>query len=402
MGFLNISAKFDGIQSDFLVDKLEEEENSGKVKLEVGQMFNTIHHFRQVLREAKNQVLNKTDKEHIQSYNKLYSYGYVVRQRNPGSMVLLRTVTPTLGGLKLFQRLFISFEAQKSGFLKGCRPFLGLDGCHIKGSYSGMLLSAIAIDANNGVYPVALCVCEGESKESWCWFLELLRKHIGTEDRRKITFMSDRQKGVKAALDTYWPDSSSRYCVRHIIANMHARFKGDLNGIYVWDAANCTNRADFQVEMNKLHDVCPAAYEYMMGIPLKHWCVHAFDLHVKSAHTTNNVTEAFNSWVDDYRSMPALLLVESIRRNVMKLIHERYQKALKWTSRVTPMVMNKLAERQEKARYVTVLCASEHEFEVKDGCKFCIVNLNTHSCDCGLWEVRLVKQMEVLRGKKIR
>ncbi|KAL5826182.1 hypothetical protein ACOSQ4_017979 [Xanthoceras sorbifolium] len=199
--------------------------------------------------------------------------------------------------------------------------------------------------------------------------------------------MSDRQKGVKAALDTYWPDSSSRYCVRHIIANMHARFKGDLNGIYVWDAANCTNRADFQVEMNKLRDVCPAAYEYMMGIPLKHWCVHAFDLHVKSAHTTNNVTEAFNSWVDDYRSMPALLLVESIRRNVMKLIHERYQKALKWTSRVTPMVMNKLAERQEKARYVTVLCASEHEFEVKDGCKFCIVNLNTHSCDCGLWEV---------------
>ncbi|KAL5772387.1 hypothetical protein ACOSQ2_012311 [Xanthoceras sorbifolium] len=168
---------------------------------------------------------------------------------------------------------------------------------------------------------------------------------------------------------------------------MHARFKGDLNGIYVWDAANCTNRADFQVEMNKLRDVCPAAYEYMMGIPLKHWCVHAFDLHVKSAHTTNNVTEAFNSWVDDYRSMPALLLVESIRRNVMKLIHERYQKALKWTSRVTPMVMNKLAERQEKARYVTVLCASEHEFEVKDGCKFCIVNLNTHSCDCGLWEV---------------
>ncbi|KAH7575524.1 hypothetical protein JRO89_XS02G0133500 [Xanthoceras sorbifolium] len=101
---------------------------------------------------------------------------------------------------------------------------------------------------------------------------------------------------------------------------MHARFKGDLNGLYVWAAANCSNRAYFQVEMDKLRAVSPTAYEYMMGIPLKHWSVHAFDLHVKSAHTINNMTEAFNSWVDNCRSVPALLLVESIRRKMMKKI----------------------------------------------------------------------------------
>ncbi|KAH7573364.1 hypothetical protein JRO89_XS03G0129800 [Xanthoceras sorbifolium] len=182
--------------------------------------------------------------------------------------------------------------------------------------------------------------------------------------------MSDRQKGVKAALDTYWPDSSSRYCVRNIIANMHARFKGDLNEVYVWVAANCSNRADFQVEMDKLFAVSPAAYEYMTGIPLKHWCVHAFNF-------TNNVIEAFNSWVKNYRSMYVLLLVENIRCKVIKRIHKKYQKALKWTSTVTPIVMNMLVERKKEAIYVDVLCASEHEFEVKDDLKFCIDNNNS-------------------------
>ncbi|KAL5812540.1 hypothetical protein ACOSQ3_027490 [Xanthoceras sorbifolium] len=32
-----------------------------------------------------------------------------------------------------FQRFFLSFYAQKMGYLEGCRPFIGLDGCHLKG-----------------------------------------------------------------------------------------------------------------------------------------------------------------------------------------------------------------------------------------------------------------------------
>ncbi|KAL5785943.1 hypothetical protein ACOSQ2_008335 [Xanthoceras sorbifolium] len=33
------------------------------------------------------------------------------------------------------------------------------------------------------------------------------------------------------------------------------------------------------------------------------------------------------------------------------------------------------------------MCASEHEFEVKDEQKFFVLNLQTQSCDCGRWEV---------------
>ncbi|KAL5773030.1 hypothetical protein ACOSP7_012647 [Xanthoceras sorbifolium] len=48
---------------------------------------------------------------------------------------------------------------------------------------------------------------------------------------------------------------------------------------------------------------------------------------------------------------------------------------------------SKITERLEEAKFVDVLCASEHEFEVKDEQKFFVVNLQTYSCDCGRWEV---------------
>ena len=40
-------------------------------------------------------------------------------------------------------------------------------------------MSAIGIDGNDGMYPITFDVCEGETKNSWSWFLELLLIDIG-------------------------------------------------------------------------------------------------------------------------------------------------------------------------------------------------------------------------------
>ncbi|KAL3529886.1 hypothetical protein ACH5RR_009208 [Cinchona calisaya] len=65
-----------------------------------------------------------------------------------------------------FLRLFISFKAQKDGFLKGCRPFIGFDGCHLKGPYGGTLLTVVALDGNNSLFSLAFAVAECENKEN--------------------------------------------------------------------------------------------------------------------------------------------------------------------------------------------------------------------------------------------
>ena len=72
------------------------------------------------------------------------------------------------------------------GFLDGCRPFIGLDGCHLKGLDGGLLLTAISRDANNGMFPLAIAWVEAETKSSWKWFLEGLVRDIGD---RYLTIM---------------------------------------------------------------------------------------------------------------------------------------------------------------------------------------------------------------------
>lgn len=52
------------------------------------------------------------------------------------------------------------------GFLEGCKPFLGLDGCHVKGPFGGVLLCTVSIDKNKGLFPVAYAMVEVECKDS--------------------------------------------------------------------------------------------------------------------------------------------------------------------------------------------------------------------------------------------
>ena len=64
------------------------------------------------------------------------------------------------------KRMYVRYNAQKVGFLGGCRPLVGLDGCHLKGKFGGHILSATARDGNDNIFPVALGVVEQENNES--------------------------------------------------------------------------------------------------------------------------------------------------------------------------------------------------------------------------------------------
>ena len=110
-----------------------------------------------------------------------------------------------------------------AGFKAGCRPVIGLDGCHIKGHHSGQLLTTVGIDPNNGMFPVAFAVVESECKESWAWFLNYLRDDINIDSGYHWTFITDKQKGLIEALNDMWEEGSvqaeHRHCARHLQSN---------------------------------------------------------------------------------------------------------------------------------------------------------------------------------------
>ncbi|KAK2656967.1 hypothetical protein Ddye_010019 [Dipteronia dyeriana] len=93
---------------------------------------------------------------------------------------------------------------------------LGLDGCHLKGPCGGVLLSAVALDANIGIFPLAICICEKETKWSWKWFLNSLKIFLQFPENKHLCFMSDRQKGLVKALHTHIPLASTSMFGTHI------------------------------------------------------------------------------------------------------------------------------------------------------------------------------------------
>ena len=54
----------------------------------------------------------------------------------------------------------------KKGFRNGCRSFIGVDGCHLKGPYGRVLLAVVSLDGNCGLFPIIVAIVELENGDS--------------------------------------------------------------------------------------------------------------------------------------------------------------------------------------------------------------------------------------------
>ncbi|KAA8517316.1 hypothetical protein F0562_017609 [Nyssa sinensis] len=131
------------------------------------------------LYKAKMRELDEIEGKHGSSYTMLPMYASEIRRTNPGSLVKIEYQRPSLLMNPLFKRIFITFETLFKRFKAGCRPFIGIDGCHLKGPYSGVLLAAVSLNGNNGLFPIAVGVVESENRHSWGFFIQNLNTIIG-------------------------------------------------------------------------------------------------------------------------------------------------------------------------------------------------------------------------------
>ncbi|XP_076938559.1 protein FAR1-RELATED SEQUENCE 6-like [Bidens hawaiensis] len=160
-------------------------------------------------------------------YGLLRDYIEELKRTNPNTTVKLELeeCSDPTSETRQFKRIYICLGSLKKGFKAIGRDLLGLDGAFLKSAWPGQLLTAVALDPNNGYYPVAYAVVESETLNSWEWFLECLGDDLDINNRSKFTFMSDRQKGLIQAVDKLFPSAEHRFCVRHIEDNLRSLFK---------------------------------------------------------------------------------------------------------------------------------------------------------------------------------
>ncbi|KAL0378790.1 UNVERIFIED_CONTAM: hypothetical protein Sradi_3184500 [Sesamum radiatum] len=200
---------------------------------------------------AKRAALKEIEGSPDYQYTRLWDYAEEVRATNPGSTVILGTEEADDGEHR-FSRMYVCFGGLKSGFKAGCRPIIGVDGCHLKGPNGSILLTAIGVDPNNSLFPIAYDVVNKECRETWEWFLIILKHDLNIIRQHEFTFMSDKQKGLMQAFEEVFPGSDHRFCVRHLHNNFkQAGFRGLAYKNALWKAAKACTVIEFKKACKK-------------------------------------------------------------------------------------------------------------------------------------------------------
>jgi dimeric dUTPase (all-alpha-NTP-PPase superfamily) len=141
---------------------------------------------------AKKRAMEIIEGDARKQYTLLWRYAAELQRVSKGNRCKINVERLSLNVQPRFSRFYFCFDGCKQGFLSSCRPFIGVDGCHLKTQYGGILLVAVGRDANDQYFPLAFGVVENETTDSWRWFLTLLLEDIGTN--RRWVFISDQQK----------------------------------------------------------------------------------------------------------------------------------------------------------------------------------------------------------------
>ncbi|RVW19494.1 hypothetical protein CK203_117645 [Vitis vinifera] len=199
-----------------------------------------------------------------------------LREINPG------TIAEYTSDEGHFMQLFIAHAFSIQGFIKGCRPVLAIDSCHLSGPYKGALLSAIAYDADDGMFPLALGVVSSENYEDWYWFLEKLK---GVLDGKEVVIISDRHQGILRSVSELFGIGNHAYCYRHVKENFSSFLnkqnirgkKGKEDALLLLDSiAYARLEIDYNEAFEKLVRFNDNLSKWVVENNLEHWAMSKF------------------------------------------------------------------------------------------------------------------------------
>ncbi|XP_019264849.1 PREDICTED: uncharacterized protein LOC109242450 [Nicotiana attenuata] len=336
-------------------------------------------------------ILEKLEGSFTDQYNKLVAYANELKLSNPGSDVIINLSKDALEeGKRRFLRMYICFQAMKSGFKSGLRPFIGLDGTFLKGKAKGQLLVAVGQDSANHFYPLAWAIVDKETKLTWKWFLGYLQTSLDLKMGEGITFISYMQKGLIDSIQTVLLESHFRFCVRHIEANWCKRWGSGEFKKLLWWAACSTYEEDFKDQiknMSQVDDDGKEAVKDLLKYPPKCWSRAFFDSVCKNQVVDNNLTESFNAWILQARNKPIIKMLEDIRIKVMNMITEHEAEVMSWGNEYSPKTMELYNQFMRIALKCHVNGSAAHGYEVTESSDGHIVNLILKKCTRKAWDL---------------
>ena len=284
----------------------------------------------------------------------------------------------------VFQRAFLALRMCVDSFWHSTRVVC-LDACHIKAYYGGVVLVMTSLDGNNQVFPGAVAITESENVDTWTLFLDLVRSAFRIGDGEGIVFLSDREKGIEAAVTQLFPHAQHAFCVYHIQKNVKVNFHTTFDGL-LFQAAKADCARTFEVVMAQMMRLDSSAGEYVSKMETRDG-PEPFPGR-RFGHVTFNISESMNWWLEKARYLEPVGFFSVYIRKINALFQKRRGTyfSMHPDSLQKKNVAKILANAVEKALSLRLVRRTPSIFEVerKDAnLPFRVVNLNGRSCSCG-------------------
>lgn len=370
-------------------DKLRDSPNHKlkEIAKSISQDFGLELKYTQVRRgmEDAREQLHGSYKE---SYNRLPWFCKNFVEMNAGSLVKLVT-----NDEKRLQRLFVSFHSFVQSFQSACRPILFLDATSLKSKYQESLLLAVAVDADNGLCPVAFSIVDAENEGSWRWFFMQLKSAISTSLPLSvpITFVSDMEKGLHKSLREIFENCYHGYSMYHLMESFKKNLKGPFTGegrgvlpAKFLAAAHAVRQNCFRSFMEQIRQISSNAYDWTIQVEPGHWTSYLFQGEQYN-HIVENVAEPYAKMIDEIRESTIMQKIEALISLINEMINKRRLESSQWTTKLTPSNESKLQEAAVKAHGLRVFISSNVVFEVHDDLTH-VVNIEKRECTCLEWK----------------
>jgi hypothetical protein len=197
-------------------------------------------------------------------------------------------------------------------------------------------------------------------------------------------------QGLVAVFEELSDTIEHRLCLRHLYANFKKRFGG---GALIRDlmmgAAKATYYQAWVQKMNELKNADPNAWTWLMAVPTKSWCKHAFSFYPKCDTLMNNISESFNATILAARDKPILTMCEWIRKYLMNRLSTSASKLENWPHKVMPIPRRRLDNEVFRSGHWLPTWSIAETFQVTHSYNTheFIVDIAKRSCSCNFWEL---------------
>ncbi|KAH0722838.1 hypothetical protein KY290_005493 [Solanum tuberosum] len=273
---------------------------------------------------------------HEHGYGVIDVYSHMLRTSNSRSKTALKI--DENGRFKYF---FVAYGAWILGFAQ-MRKVIAVDGTFLRSKYDGVLLSAVAQDAENHIFPVAFCVVDSKA-------------HYGC-------------------------------CMRHLGVNIRNNFHNASVVYHFYKAAKAYNIDVFSDYFNRIRDLVSQAATHLERVGFHRWSRAFFPGNRYNIMTTN-IVESVNSIFLDEREYPINALFDAINRRFAEKFHESRMKFINAPTIFVLAIEKYIAKNINLGNKLLIHQTANYKYIVTSHDEVATVDLLAKSCTCKVFDI---------------